>query len=329
MRTPIRVAVTGAAGNVGYALVFRIANGDLFGAEQPVILQLLEIPPALKALEGVAMELSDCAFPLLADMLLTDQAAEAFRGANWALLVGARPRGKGMERADLLKLNASIFVEQGRALNAVAAKDIRVVVVGNPANTNCLVAMHNAPDIPQERFTAMTRLDHNRAISQLALKTRASVTEVKRMTIWGNHSSTQYPDAYHALVAGRPAPVVIDDDAWIKETFIPTVQKRGAAIIEARGQSSAASAASAIVSHVQSWHHGTPAGDWVSMGIPSDGTYGAPKSVVFSFPVTIKDGVCGVVEGLALSDFDRERLAATGKELLEERAMALEHAERS
>jgi len=329
MRTPIRVAVTGAAGNVGYALVFRITNGDLFGAEQPVILQLLEIPPAMKALEGVAMELSDCAFPLLADMLLTDQAAEAFRGANWALLVGARPRGKGMERADLLKLNASIFVEQGKALNTAAAEDIRVVVVGNPANTNCLVAMHNAPDIPQERFTAMTRLDHNRAISQLALKARVGVAEVKRMTIWGNHSSTQYPDAYHVLVAGRPAPVVIDDDAWIKETFIPTVQKRGAAIIEARGQSSAASAASAIVSHVQSWHHGTPAGDWVSMGIPSDGTYGAPKGVVFSFPVTIKDGVYGVVEGLALSDFDRERLAATGKELLEERAMALEHAERS
>ena len=329
MRTPIRVAVTGAAGNVGYALVFRIANGDLFGAEQLVILQLLEIPPALKALEGVAMELSDCAFPLLADIVLTDQATEAFRGANWALLVGARPRGKGMERADLLRLNASIFVEQGRALNAVAAGDIRVVVVGNPANTNCLVALHNAPDIPQERFTAMTRLDHNRAISQLALKARVGVAEVQRMTIWGNHSSTQYPDAYHALVAGRPAPAVIDDDAWIKETFIPTVQKRGAAIIEARGQSSAASAASAIVSHVQSWHHGTPAGDWVSMGIPSDGTYGAPKGVVFSFPVTIKDGVYSVVEGLALSDFDRERLAATGKELLEERAMALEHAERS
>jgi len=329
MRTPIRVAVTGAAGNVGYALVFRIANGDLFGPDQPVTLQLLEIPPALKALEGVAMELSDCAFPLLADMVLTDQAAVAFKGANWALLVGARPRGKGMERADLLKLNASIFVEQGKALNAAAAEDIRVVVVGNPANTNCLVATHNAPDIPRERFTAMTRLDHNRAVSQLALKARVGVAEVKRMTIWGNHSSTQYPDAYHALIAGRPAPAVIDDDAWIKETFIPTVQKRGAAIIEARGQSSAASAASAIVSHVQSWYHGTPAGDWVSMGIPGSGQYGAPEDVVFSFPVTIKDGVYKVVQGLTLSDFDKERLAATGKELLEERAMALGDADRS
>ena len=329
MRTPIRIAVTGAAGNVGYALVFRIANGDLFGPDQPVTLQLLEIPPALKALEGVAMELSDCAFPLLADMVLTDQAAVAFKGANWALLVGARPRGKGMERADLLKLNASIFVEQGKALNAAAAEDIRVVVVGNPANTNCLVATHNAPDIPRERFTAMTRLDHNRAVSQLALKARVGVAEVKRMTIWGNHSSTQYPDAYHALIAGRPAPAVIDDDAWIKETFIPTVQKRGAAIIEARGQSSAASAASAIVSHVQSWYHGTPAGDWVSMGIPGSGQYGAPEDVVFSFPVTIKDGVYKVVQGLALSDFDKERLAATDKELLEERAMALGDADRS
>jgi len=329
MRTPIRVAVTGAAGNVGYALVFRIANGDLFGPEQPVILQLLEIPPAMKALEGVAMELSDCAFPLLADMILTDQATEAFKGANWALLVGARPRGKGMERADLLQLNAAIFVEQGKALNAVAAEDIRVVVVGNPANTNCLVAMHNAPDIPRERFTAMTRLDHNRAVSQLALKAGVNVSEVKRVTIWGNHSSTQYPDAYHALIAGRPAPEVINDDAWIKETFIPTVQKRGSAIIEARGQSSAASAANALVNHVQSWYHGTPADDWVSMGILSHGEYGAPKDVIFSFPVTIQNGTYNIVQGLALSDFDRERLAITGKELLEERAMALGDAARS
>ncbi len=329
MRTPIRVAVTGAAGNVGYALVFRIANGDLFGPEQPVILQLLEIPPAMKALEGVAMELSDCAFPLLADMILTDQATEAFKGANWALLVGARPRGKGMERADLLQLNAAIFVEQGKALNAVAAEDIRVVVVGNPANTNCLVAMHNAPDIPRECFTAMTRLDHNRAVSQLALKAKVNVSEVKRVTIWGNHSSTQYPDAYHALIAGRPAPEVINDDTWIKETFIPTVQKRGAAIIEARGQSSAASAANALVNHVQSWYHGTPADDWVSMGILSHGEYGAPKDVIFSFPVTIQNGTYNIVQGLALSDFDRERLAITGKELLEERAMALGDAARS
>lgn len=325
----MRVAVTGAAGNVGYALVFRIANGDLFGPEQPVILQLLEIPSAMKALEGVAMELSDCAFPLLADMVLTDQATKAFEGASWALLVGARPRGKGMERADLLQLNASIFVEQGKALNAVAAEDIRVVVVGNPANTNCLVAMHNAPDIPHERFTAMTRLDHNRAVSQLTLKAGVSVAEVKRVTVWGNHSSTQYPDAYHALIAGRPAPEVIADDTWIKETFIPTVQKRGAAIIEARGQSSAASAASALVNHVQSWYHGTPVGDWVSMGILSHGEYGAPQDVIFSFPVTIQDGAYKVVEGLALSDFDKERLAVTGQELLEERTMALGGADRS
>lgn len=329
MKAPIRVAVTGAAGNVGYALVFRIANGDLFGPEQPVILQLLEIPPAMKALEGVAMELSDCAFPLLADMILTDQATEAFKGANWALLVGARPRGKGMERSDLLQLNASIFVEQGRALNAVAAEDIRVVVVGNPANTNCLVAMRNAPDIPRERFTAMTRLDHNRAVSQLALKAGVSVTEVKRVTIWGNHSSTQYPDAYHALIAGRPAPEVINDDTWIKDVFIPTVQKRGAAIIEARGQSSAASAANALVNHVQSWYSGTPADDWVSMGVLSHGEYGAPQDVIFSFPVTIQDGMYTIVEGLVLSDFDKERLAITGRELVEERAMALEGTGRS
>ncbi len=320
MTTPIRVAVTGAAGNIGYALLFRIANGDLFGPDQPVILQLLEITPAMKALEGVAMELDDCAFPLLADMVLTDDPNTAFKDANWALLVGARPRSKGMERKDLISVNGPIFVTQGKALNDNAASDIRVLVVGNPANTNCLIAMSNAPDIPNERFTAMTRLDHNRAKSQLAHKAGVPVTEVKKVTIWGNHSSTQYPDAYHAEIGGRPAPEVINDDAWIKEVFIPTVQKRGAAIIAARGHSSAASAANAAINHVQSWHHGTPEGDWVSMAIPSTGAYDTPKGVIFSYPVTIKNGVYQVVEGLSLSDFDRERLSITGQELLEERA---------
>ncbi len=320
MTTPIRVAVTGAAGNIGYALLFRIANGDLFGPDQPVILQLLEITPAMKALEGVAMELDDCAFPLLADMVLTDDPNTAFKDANWALLVGARPRSKGMERKDLISVNGPIFVTQGKALNDNAASDIRVLVVGNPANTNCLIAMSNAPDIPNERFTAMTRLDHNRAKSQLAHKAGVPVTEVKKVTIWGNHSSTQYPDAYHAEIGGRPAPEVINDDAWIKEVFIPTVQKRGAAIIAARGHSSAASAANAAINHVQSWHHGTPEGDWVSMAIPSTGAYDTPKGVIFSYPVTIKNGVYQVVEGLTLSDFDRERLSITGQELLEERA---------
>ena len=243
MTSPIRVAVTGAAGNIGYALLFRIANGDLFGPNQPVVLQMLEIPPAMKALEGVAMELDDCAFPLLTGMVLTDDANAAFDNANWALLVGARPRSKGMERKDLLDANGAIFRPQGQALNKQAAADIRILVVGNPANTNCLIAMRNAPDIPQERFTAMTRLDHNRARTQLAKKAGVPITEVKKVTIWGNHSSTQYPDAYHAEISGKPAPAVIGDDAWIKETFIPTVQKRGAAVIEARGQSSAASAA--------------------------------------------------------------------------------------
>lgn len=324
MKSPIRVAVTGAAGNVGYALVFRIANGDLFGPGQPVQLQMLEITPAMKALEGVAMELEDCAFPLLAGMTLSDDASVAFKDANWALLVGARPRGKGMERKDLLTLNAAIFVGQGQALNRVAAADVRVVVVGNPANTNCLVAMRNAPDIPPERFTAMTRLDHNRAVSMLARKAGVPVSDVRRMTIWGNHSSTQYPDAFHAQIAGKPAPQVIGDNAWIKETFIPAVQKRGAAIIEARGQSSAASAANAVINHVQDWYRGTPAGDWVSMAILSRGAYGAARDVVFSYPVTIKDGNYHIVEGIELGDFDRERIAQTGAELLEERAMVAE-----
>ncbi|GIV75138.1 malate dehydrogenase [Caldilinea sp.] len=319
MKNPIRVSVTGAAGNIGYALLFRIANGDLFGPEQPVILQLLEIPPAMKALEGVAMELDDCAFPLLAGMVLTDDPNTAFDGANWALLVGARPRTKGMERKDLLSANGAIFTVQGRAINDRAASDVRVLVVGNPANTNALIAMRSAPDVPPERFTAMTRLDHNRAVSQLAIKAGVPVTEVKKVTIWGNHSATQYPDAFHAEISGKPAPAVINDDTWIKETFIPTVQKRGAAIIEARGQSSAASAANAAINHVQSWWYGTPAGDWVSMAIPSTGAYGAPEGVIFSYPVTIKDGQYTIVEGLKLSDFDRQMIQITGNELLEER----------
>ncbi|MEA3407128.1 MAG: malate dehydrogenase [Chloroflexota bacterium] len=323
MTEPMRVAVTGAAGNIGYALVFRIANGDLFGSEQPVALQLLEIPPAMDALEGVAMELRDGAFPLLADMVLTDDANVAFEGANWALLVGARPRGAGMKRADLLEANAPIFAAQGTALNEHVASDIRVVVVGNPANTNCLIASHHAPDIRAERFTAMTRLDHNRAISQLAARADVPVTEIKKVSIWGNHSSTQYPDAYHAEIAGRPAPAVLNDDEWIKKTFIPTVQQRGSAIIEARGQSSAASAANALINHVQSWYNGTPEDDWVSMAIPSTGAYDSPEGVIFSYPVTIEDGVYSVVEGLELSDFDREKIAITSAELEQERETAL------
>jgi len=321
MRTPIRVAVTGAAGNVGYTLVFRLASGEVFGPDQPLILQMLEITPAMKALEGVAMELSDCAFPLLADMVLSDDASVAFRGVHWALLVGARPRSKGMERADLLSANGSIFVSQGRALNDNAAGEVRIVVVGNPANTNCLTAMRSAPDIPRERFTAMTRLDHNRAVYQLARKAGAAVRDVRRVTVWGNHSSTLYPDIGHAEIAGRPALDCIGDPAWVTETFIPLVQKRGAAIIEARGQSSAGSAASAIVDHVRNWAHGTPAGDWVSMAIPSDGAYDMPREVLFSYPVTVRDGVITIVHGLALNEFDRAQMARTGNELLDERSM--------
>lgn len=324
MKSPIRVAVTGAAGNIGYALLFRIANGDLFGPDQPVILQMLEITPALPALQGVAMELDDCAFPLLADMVLTDDANRAFQDANWALLVGARPRGKGMERKDLLSANAAIFSVQGKAINANAASDIRVLVVGNPANTNCLIAKSNAPDVPAERFTAMTRLDHNRAMSQLAQKAGVPVSAVKKVTIWGNHSATQYPDAYHAEIKGQPAPQVINDDTWLKEIFVPTVQKRGAAVIEARGASSAASAANAAINHVQTWYHGTAAGDWISMGIPSTGAYGSPDGVIFSYPVTVSKGQISIVEGLSLSDYDQQMIAATGNELLEERAAIAE-----
>ncbi len=320
MPSPVRVAVTGAAGNIGYALLYRIANGDLFGPDQPVILHMLEITPALKALEGVAMELDDCAFPLLAGMVLSDDANTAFKDINWALLVGARPRSKGMERKDLLDANGAIFSVQGKALNRGAASDIRVLVVGNPANTNCLIAQRNAPDIPAERFTAMTRLDHNRAVSQLAQKANVPVTAVKKVTIWGNHSATQYPDAYHAEIEGKPAAQVINDDAWIKETFIATVQKRGAAIIEARGQSSAASAANAAINHVQTWSKGTAPGDWISMAIPSTGAYDAPEGVIFGYPVTVQHGKISVVEGLALSDYDRQMLAVTSTELQEEKA---------
>jgi malate dehydrogenase len=319
-RTPIRIAVTGAAGNIGYALLFRIANGDLFGPEQPVTLQLLEIPPAMKALEGVAMELDDCAFPLLTDIQLADDPRVGFKDANWALLVGARPRGKGMERRDLLQANGPIFVAQGRALGQVAANDIRVLVVGNPANTNCLIAMHNAPSLPCTRFTAMTRLDHNRAKSQLAAKARVPVDDVRKVSIWGNHSGTQYPDAYHAEIGGRPATEVIADDAWIRDTFIPTVQTRGAAVIEARGSSSAASAANAAINHLQTWYHGTRPDDWVSMAIPSTGAYGTPEGVIFSYPVTVAAGTYEVVSNLRLSAFDRERLRITGEELLDERS---------
>jgi len=324
MTTPIRVAVTGAAGQIGYSLLYRIANGDLFGPKQPVALHLLEITPALKALEGVAMELDDCAFPLLSEIVMTDDANVAFNGINWALLVGARPRSQGMERKDLLEANAAIFSVQGKALNKSAASDVRILVVGNPANTNALIAKSNAPDIPAERFTAMTRLDHNRATSQIAQKAGVSLSKVKKVTIWGNHSATQYPDVYHAEINGSNAASVINDDAWVKETFIPTVQKRGAAIIAARGASSAASAANAAINHVQTWYNGTAAGDWASMAIPSNGEYGAPKGVIFGYPVTVKDGKISIVEGLSLTDFDKQMLANTGQELMEERA-GVEH----
>ncbi len=324
MTTPIRVAVTGAAGQIGYSLLYRIANGDLFGAKQPVTLHMLEITPALKSLEGVAMELDDCAFPLLSEMVLTDDPNVAFKGVNWALLVGARPRSQGMERKDLLEANAAIFSVQGKAINANAANDIRVLVVGNPANTNCLITMRNAPDIPAQRFTAMTRLDHNRAAKQIAIKAGVPVAEVKKVTIWGNHSATQYPDVYHAEIDGKNAAQLINDDAWIKDTFIPTVQKRGAAIIAARGASSAASAANAAINHVQTWHNGTPPGNWISMAIPSNGEYDAPAGVVFGYPVTVNDGAISIVDGLHLSDFEKQMLANTGQELVEEKA-AVEH----
>jgi malate dehydrogenase len=318
-RQPVRVAVTGAAGQIGYSLLFRIASGQMLGEDTPVQLRLLEIPDALKAAEGTAMELVDCAFPLLTGIEITADANEAFDGVNVALLVGARPRSKGMERSDLLEANGGIFKPQGEALNAHAADDVRILVVGNPANTNCLIAQSHAPDIPRERFTAMTRLDHNRAIGQLANKARAAVAEVTNVTIWGNHSATQYPDVFNARIGGRPAAEVIDDQAWVQDDFIPTVQKRGAAIIEARGASSAASAANAAIDHVHDWVLGTPEGDWVSMAIPSDGAYGVEEGIISSFPVTCSGGEYTVVEGLEINDFSRERIDATVAELKEER----------
>jgi malate dehydrogenase len=320
MKDPVRVAVTGAAGQIGYALVFRIASGQMLGDDQPVVLQLLEIPQAVGALEGVRMELEDCAFPLLAGVVTTDDADLAFDGADYGLLVGAMPRKEGMERSDLLSANGAIFTAQGRAIAASAADDVRILVVGNPANTNALIAMNNAEGVPQERFTAMTRLDHNRAVAQLAAKTGASVADVTRMTIWGNHSATQYPDVFHAEVAGKPAfDAVGNDQAWLEGEFIPTVQQRGAAIIKARGLSSAASAANAAIDHVRSWALGTPAGDWVSMAVPSDGSYGVPEGVISGFPVTCAGGRYEIVQGLDIDEFSRGRIDASVAELEGER----------
>jgi malate dehydrogenase len=323
-RTPVNVTVTGAAGQIGYALLFRIASGHLLGADVPVKLRLLEIPQGLKAAEGTAMELDDCAFPLLSGIEITDDPNVAFDGANVALLVGARPRTKGMERGDLLSANGGIFKPQGKAINDNAADDIKVLVVGNPANTNALIAQAAAPDVPAERFTAMTRLDHNRAISQLAQKTGAAVSDIKRLTIWGNHSATQYPDIFHAEIAGKNAAEVVNDQAWLADTFIPTVAKRGAAIIEARGASSAASAANAAIDHVHTWVNGTAEGNWTSMGIPSDGSYDVPEGLISSFPVTCKDGKYEIVQGLDINDFSRTRIDASVKELEEERAAVRE-----
>ena len=316
---PVTVTVTGAAGQIGYALLFRIASGQLLGPDTPVRLRLLEIEPALKAAAGTAMEIDDCAFPLLAGIDITADATAAFDGTNVALLVGARPRTAGMERGDLLSANGGIFKPQGEALNAGAAQDVRVLVVGNPANTNALIASSHAPDIPGERFTAMTRLDHNRALSQLATRTGSTIAEIKHLTIWGNHSATQYPDWSQATIGGRPAEEVVGDRGWLEDTFIPTVAKRGAAIIEARGSSSAASAANAAIDHVFDWVNGTAAGDWTSAAIMSDGSYGVPEGLISSFPVTSTGGRWEVVQGLEVSDFSRARIDASVAELVEER----------
>jgi malate dehydrogenase len=318
MKNPVNVAITGAAGQIGYALAFRVASGQMLGADQPINLHLLEITPALAALQGVVMELNDCAFPTLNKIVATDDAKVAFKDCNVALLVGARPRGPGMERKDLLLANAQIFSAQGKALDAAASRDVRVLVVGNPANTNSLIAQRNAPGLNSANFTAMVRLDHNRAVAQLAEKTGQHVTKIRRVTIWGNHSSTQYPDVHHALVDGKPALSLIDQ-SWYADTFIPVVQQRGAAIIKARGASSAASAASAAIDHVRDWVKGTADGDWVSMGIPSDGSYGVPAGVIFGYPVTCKNGQYQIVQGLEVNPFSRQRIEATHKELLEER----------
>jgi len=319
VRTPVKVAVTGAAGQIGYSLLFRVASGELLGADTPVELRLLEITPALGALEGVVMELDDCAFPSLAGVEIGDDAGTVFDGVNLALLVGAKPRTKGMERGDLLEANGAIFNVQGRALNAHAADDVRVAVTGNPANTNALIALSNAPDIPTERFSALTRLDHNRAVAQLAARTRATVGDIRRVTIWGNHSATQYPDIFHAEVGGRNAAQVVDDQAWIEDEFIPTVAGRGAAIIEARGSSSAASAASATIDAARDWMFGSAAGDWLSMAVVSDGSYGVPPGLVSSFPVTTSDGDWEIVQGLDIDDFSRARIDASVQELADER----------
>ena len=324
MKKPMRVAVTGAAGQIGYSLLFRIASGDMLGRDQPVVLQLLEIPDekAQKALKGVMMELDDCAFPLLQSMVAASDPKVAFKDADVALLVGARPRGPGMERKDLLEANGAIFVPQGKALNEVASRDVKVLVVGNPANTNCLIAMKNAPSLKPQQFTAMMRLDHNRALTQVAQKTGKPVTSVKKMGIWGNHSATQYPDIFHAEVDGQGAAKLVNDQAWIETHFIPTVQKRGAAIIEARGLSSAASAANAAIDHVRDWVLGS--NEWVSMGVASDGSYGIPEGLVFGFPCTCSGGKFAIVKGIEHNEFAKAKIAATQKELMEER-MAIEH----
>ena len=319
MKAPVRVVVTGAAGQIGYALLFRIAAGDMLGEDQPVILHLLEITPALPALQGVVMELNDCAFPTLAGVVATDDLSIAFKDADYALLVGARPRGPGMERKDLLEANGAIFGPQGKALNDHAKRDVKVLVVGNPANTNSLIAQQNAPDLDPRQFTAMVRLDHNRALSQLAEKTGSHTTDIKHLTIWGNHSSTQYPDIHQATVKGKPAMDQVDQ-AWYENDFIPTVQQRGAAIIKARGASSAASAASAAIDHMRDWALGTPEGDWVSMGIPSDGSYGVEPGLIFGYPVTVKNGAYSIVQNLSINAFSQARIDATEKELREERA---------
>ena len=318
MKPALNVAITGAAGQIGYALAFRVASGQMLGPDQPVNLHLLEITPALPALQGVVMELNDCAFPTLNKVIVSDDAKVAFRDCNVAMLVGARPRGPGMERKDLLLANAQIFSAQGKALNEVAHRQVKVLVVGNPANTNALIARANAKDLNPRNFTAMTRLDHNRALSQLAEKTGTHSTSITRMTIWGNHSATQYPDLSHTLVDGKPARSLVEQK-WIEETFIPVVQQRGAAIIKARGASSAASAASAALDHIHTWVHGTPANDWISMGIPSDGSYGIKEGVIYSYPVTVKNGEYQIVQGLSVDEFSRKRMDATDAELREER----------
>ncbi|MGP4024794.1 malate dehydrogenase [Actinomadura sp. 3N407] len=318
-RTPVTVTITGAAGQIGYALLFRIASGHLLGPDVPVRLRLLEIPQAVKAAEGTAMELDDCAFPLLSGIDIFDDATGAFEGANVALLVGARPRTKGMERGDLLEANGGIFKPQGEAINAGAAGDIKVLVVGNPANTNALIAQRHAPDVPADRFTAMTRLDHNRALAQLSKKAGVSVADIRKLTIWGNHSATQYPDIFHAEIAGKNAAETVNDQTWLENDFIPTVAKRGAAIIEARGASSAASAASAAIDHVHTWVNGTADGDWTSMAVVSDGSYGVPEGLISSLPVTAKDGKWEIVQGLDINDFSRTRIDASVNELAEER----------